>query len=38
MKKIKCIVIDLDFFRGHHVDTLKSIPIADVNAVCTRRE
>jgi len=38
MKKIKCGVIGLGFFGEHHVDTLKSISVADVNAVCTRRE
>ncbi len=38
MKKIKCGVIGLGFFGEHHVDTLKSISIADVTAVCTRRE
>lgn len=38
MEKINCGVIGLGFFGEHHVDALKSIPIAEVVAVCTRRE
>lgn len=38
MKKIRCGVIGLGFFGEYNVDALKSIPIADVVAVCTRKE
>jgi UDP-N-acetylglucosamine 3-dehydrogenase len=38
MKRIRCGVIGLGWFGEHHVDALKSLPLADVTAVCTRRE
>lgn len=38
MKRIRCGVIGLGWFGEHHVDTLKSLPLAVVTAVCTRRE
>lgn len=38
MERIKCGVIGLGWFGEHHVDTLKELPLADVRAVCTRRE
>jgi len=38
MERIKCGVIGLGWFGEHHVDTLKELPLADLRAVCTRRE
>jgi UDP-N-acetylglucosamine 3-dehydrogenase len=38
MKKITCGVIGLGWFGEHHVDTLKELPLAEVAAVCTRRD
>lgn len=38
MERVKCGVIGLGWFGEHHVDTLKELPMADVTAVCTRRE
>ena len=38
MERIKVGVIGLGWFGEHHVDTLKSLPLAEVTAVCTRRE
>jgi UDP-N-acetylglucosamine 3-dehydrogenase len=38
MKKVRCGVIGLGWFGEHHVDTLRALPLADVTAVCTRRE
>lgn len=38
MERIKVGVIGLGWFGEHHIDTFQSIPIADVQAVCTRRE
>jgi UDP-N-acetylglucosamine 3-dehydrogenase len=38
MRRIRCGVIGLGWFGEHHVDALKSLPLADVTAVCTRRE
>lgn len=38
MDQIKCAVIGLGWFGEHHVDTLNELPLADLVAVCTRRE
>ena len=38
MNRIRCGVIGLGWFGEHHVDALKQLPMADVAAVCTRRE
>ena len=38
MERIRCGVIGLGWFGEHHVDALKSLPLAEVTAVCTRRE
>ncbi len=38
MDRIRCAVIGLGWFGEHHVDALKALPLADVVAVCTRRE
>ncbi|MCH2129691.1 MAG: Gfo/Idh/MocA family oxidoreductase [Pirellulaceae bacterium] len=38
MERIRCGVIGLGWFGEHHVDTLQQLPLADVTAVCTRRE
>ena len=38
MERIRCGVIGLGWFGEHHVDTLKELPLAEVKAVCTRRE
>jgi UDP-N-acetylglucosamine 3-dehydrogenase len=38
MDRVSCGVIGLGWFGEHHVDTLKQLPLADVAAVCTRRE
>jgi len=38
MERIKCGIIGLGWFGEHHVDTLKQLPLAEVAAVCTRRE
>lgn len=38
MERIKCGVIGLGWFGEHHVDALKALPLAEVRAVCTRRE
>jgi UDP-N-acetylglucosamine 3-dehydrogenase len=38
MERIKCGVIGLGWFGEHHIDTLKELPLAEVKAVCTRRE
>lgn len=38
MERIKCAVIGLGWFGEHHVDTLNSLPLADLTAVCTRTE
>ncbi|MHB8280425.1 MAG: Gfo/Idh/MocA family protein, partial [Candidatus Humimicrobiaceae bacterium] len=37
MERIKIGVIGLGWFGEHHIDTFKSLPLADVAAVCTRR-
>jgi len=37
MERIKIGVIGLGWFGEHHIDTLKSMPQADVAAICTRR-
>src|SRR5688572_21753487 len=37
MHRIRCGVIGLGWFGEHHVDTLQSLPMADVTAVCTRK-
>ncbi len=38
MERIRCGVIGLGWFGEHHVDALKALPLAEVRAVCTRRE
>ena len=38
MDRIRCGVIGLGWFGEHHVDTLGQLPMAEVTAVCTRRE
>jgi UDP-N-acetylglucosamine 3-dehydrogenase len=38
MEKVRCGVIGLGWFGEHHVDALQSLPLAEVTAVCTRRE
>jgi UDP-N-acetylglucosamine 3-dehydrogenase len=38
MERIRCGVIGLGWFGEHHVDALQQLPLADVTAVCTRRE
>ncbi len=38
MERIRCGIIGLGWFGEHHIDTLKELPLADVRAVCTRRE
>lgn len=38
MERIKCGVIGLGWFGEHHVDVLQQLPLAEVTAVCTRRE
>jgi len=38
MDRIRCGVIGLGWFGEHHVDALQSLPLAEVTAVCTRRE
>ncbi|MCL4384877.1 MAG: Gfo/Idh/MocA family oxidoreductase [Actinobacteria bacterium] len=38
MERIKVGVIGLGWFGEHHIDTLQALPLADVTAVCTRRE
>jgi len=38
MDRIRCGVIGLGWFGEHHVDALQQLPLADVAAVCTRRE
>jgi UDP-N-acetylglucosamine 3-dehydrogenase len=38
MDRIRCGVIGLGWFGEHHVDALKELPLAEVAAVCTRRE
>jgi len=38
MKRIKVGIIGLGWFGEHHIDTFQAIPVADVAAVCTRRE
>jgi UDP-N-acetylglucosamine 3-dehydrogenase len=38
MERIRCGVIGLGWFGEHHVDALKQLPLAEVTAVCTRRE
>lgn len=38
MEKIRCGVIGLGWFGEHHVDALQQLPLAEVVAVCTRRE
>ncbi len=38
MERIRCGVIGLGWFGEHHVDTLQSLPLAEVFAVCTRRD
>lgn len=38
MERIRCGVIGLGWFGEHHVDTLQQLPLAEVVAVCTRRE
>ena len=38
MNRIRCGVIGLGWFGEHHVDTLQQLPLADVRAVCTRRQ
>jgi len=38
MERIRCGVIGLGWFGEHHVDTLTQLPLAEVTAVCTRRE
>ena len=38
MDRIRCGVIGLGWFGEHHVDALQQLPLADVTAVCTRRE
>jgi UDP-N-acetylglucosamine 3-dehydrogenase len=37
MQRIRCGVIGLGWFGEHHVDTLQSLPRAEVTAVCTRK-
>ncbi|MHB1253608.1 MAG: Gfo/Idh/MocA family protein [Candidatus Humimicrobiaceae bacterium] len=37
MERIRIGVIGLGWFGEHHIDTFKSLPLADVAAVCTRR-
>ena len=38
MERIRAGVIGLGWFGEHHVDTLKSLPLVDMAAVCTRTE
>lgn len=38
MERIRCGVIGLGWFGEHHVDALQSLPLAEVVAVCTRRD
>lgn len=38
MERIKVGVIGLGWFGEHHIDTLQALPLAEVTAVCTRRE
>ncbi len=38
MKRIKVGVIGLGWFGEHHIDTLQALPLAEVAAICTRRE
>ena len=38
MDRIRCGVIGLGWFGEHHVDALQQLPLAEVTAVCTRRE
>ncbi len=38
MERIRCGIIGLGWFGEHHVDALQQLPLADVTAVCTRRE
>jgi UDP-N-acetylglucosamine 3-dehydrogenase len=38
LDRIKCGIIGLGWFGEHHIDALKALPLADVSAVCTRRE
>jgi UDP-N-acetylglucosamine 3-dehydrogenase len=38
MERIRCGVIGLGWFGEHHVDALQSLPLAEVCAVCTRRD
>ena len=38
MKTIRCGIIGLGWFGEHHVDALQQLPMAEVTAVCTRRE
>jgi UDP-N-acetylglucosamine 3-dehydrogenase len=38
MERIRCGIIGLGWFGEHHIDTLQSLPLADVTTVCTRRE
>jgi UDP-N-acetylglucosamine 3-dehydrogenase len=38
MERIRIGVIGLGWFGEHHIDTFQAIPIADVSAICTRRE
>jgi UDP-N-acetylglucosamine 3-dehydrogenase len=38
MERIRCGVIGLGWFGEHHVDVLQQLPLAEVAAVCTRRE
>ncbi|MHB1346972.1 MAG: Gfo/Idh/MocA family protein [Candidatus Humimicrobiaceae bacterium] len=37
MKRIRIGIIGLGWFGEHHIDTFKSLPLAEVTAVCTRR-
>ncbi len=38
MERIRCGIIGLGWFGEHHVDALQQLPMAEVTAVCTRRE
>jgi UDP-N-acetylglucosamine 3-dehydrogenase len=38
MDRIRCGVIGLGWFGEHHVDTLQALPLAEVTAVCARRD
>lgn len=38
MERIKCAVIGLGWFGEYHLDTLKQLPAAEVEAICTRTQ